>query len=854
MSLISEKIVTLSRRAAQDGMSFGLPFPKGQLFDIACLQLKQADIAIPLSAEVTGSWPDGSIRWVLCKVCAYQSGPVDVHFLPDNEESDKGKGSAHALSALVSSGWIGESKPQFSDGKNSLFTLFKGVVDVSVSLKLKGQKNSLSLNSRCVFSQVDTLSESYIVKGVFVSDARSFELECKVVVYRDTGASEVMLRLHNPQAAEHKGDCWDLGDAGSIVIDGFSLSIGAPSASASIGIVDEGDANFSTVQIQAPFVLDQRGSGGEHWGSPIHWDENKNSTVQENGFLLSTEDGETVEGLRACPVVWLYQNSKIYHILPEEFWQNFPSKISVKDGVVSWVLLVSGSELQGGESKTWRLKMSECGEGSNDSCDLFQTYSQNLVCYNPSYLNECEVFPHLSFSPERLGLSALIQNGLRGDSSFFNKREETDVYGWRHYGELYADHERHGLAEVPYFISHYNNQYDPLMGMTIQFLHHWDSDWLALVHPLNRHIQDIDIYDTQLDKAEYNGGLFWHTNHYLPAETCSHRSYSRYHTAVYDDYQGGGGPGGQHCYTTGLAMQYRLFGDEQAKRKVDQLCNWVRCFYNGSGSILDRTFRLLTIDFKQNQFTNIGVKAPGYRYPLDRGTGNYLIALLDNYDVSDKSELLVEAASVIRQTCHPSEDIALRSLDDIENTWFYTVFLQAVARYAFLKESLDETDNDYWYARDSLVHYGHWMLSHEGFYLDRPDVLEFPNDTWCAQEIRKANLLCCTYYFSEQENNKYLKRADEYYRYIENRLSASSEAQYTRILSLLMQNDGVQQKFRDPIRSPVVYKTVNHGAVPAYSIPHILKAYLKDILKSIGSFSLKREVDWVSVRLRSRVG
>ncbi|MFQ3198184.1 MAG: hypothetical protein ACI81A_001905 [Paraglaciecola sp.] len=41
---------------------------------------------------------------------------------------------------------------------------------------------------------------------------------------------------------------------------------------------------------------------------------------------------------------------------------------------------------------------------------------------------------------------------------------------------------------------------------------------------------------------EYNGGLFWHTDHYLQAFTSSHRSYSKSQASdAYQDHAGGGG-------------------------------------------------------------------------------------------------------------------------------------------------------------------------------------------------------------------------------------------------------------------------------------------------------------------------
>ena len=54
-----------------------------------------------------------------------------------------------------------------------------------------------------------------------------------------------------------------------------------------------------------------------------------------------------------------------------------------------------------------------------------------------------------------------------------------------------------------------------------------DPRWRVLMDDLARHVADIDIYHTVEDKAAYNGGLFWHTCHYVDAGTSTHRSYPR---------------------------------------------------------------------------------------------------------------------------------------------------------------------------------------------------------------------------------------------------------------------------------------------------------------------------------------
>jgi hypothetical protein len=74
------------------------------------------------------------------------------------------------------------------------------------------------------------------------------------------------------------------------------------------------------------------------------------------------------------------------------------------------------------------------------------------------------------------------------------------------------------------------------------------------------------------------------------------------------------------------------------------------------------------------------------------------------------------------------------------------VFLTVLARYLKLKAEAGQMDQMYAYARASLLHYAQWMVQHEETYFTHPEKLEFPTETWAAQDFRKANVLrlaCC---------------------------------------------------------------------------------------------------------------
>lgn len=906
MKTITDNAAHLLYDGAPRLTGFGLPFAQGVLKSPRDLHLSIGNHKLRSNIEARSFWPDGSIKWCWCQAIVDQSGLLGLQCgSPDPEMPS----ATTELTATPSP--LHEHSPRLPTGDQSrvsgetllcflpLASLHtKGKVleranaespylSIQVQLTLAGQTQAMALTQLRAKRDESALSETTTFTGELRHAGQTLKLRADLERCPSTNSFALKLRLHNPHAAQHGTGSWDLGDPGSCMIDKFALVFSQDNTQPSLHLTSfdladkaQAPAPYKTYFSNGDFTLCQHSSGGEHWQSPIHVDAQQSLPLTTRGYTLHTTH-DTLEkadlpktGCRAQPIGMLTQTSvtqavQAVQAVPKDenhvtdtvaisladFWQNFPVQlIGTRDGL-RFELFPSTTELQGGESKTWLLqgqlqtfKYAQTAAQASDDATAHASSGSPRLRYNHAYLNSSGVFPHLRFSRTPNPLSELIFRGITGETNFFQKREATDVYGWRHFGELYADHEAANHAPDNYFISHYNNQYDPLMGMTLQYLHWGELSWLDLMMPLAQHIKDIDIYDTHEDKAEYNGGLFWHTDHYLPAHTCTHRSYSQHHTAAYEGYAGGGGPGGQHCYTTGLALHYWLFGDEQAKEKVLQLTRWIRAFYNGDGSVLDRTFRFLTIDFKNKQLTNIGLKAPGFRYPLDRGTGNYLIALLDAFELTQSTDYMQEMASVIRQTVHPDDCPDSRALKDVENAWFYTVFLQALARYLCLKESVHNIDDDYWYARHCFMNYVQWMREHESFYLDDPAQLEFPNDTWCAQEIRKANLFCFGWYFAQEAEPEYLSRAEQFYHYIEEKLSSSTEAEYTRVLALLMQNDGVRQKFRSRPRSEVTWVERTYAQHPGYNPKRIIVTYVTDILKLMKRFSPQRELRWMKLR------
>ena len=272
----------------------------------------------------------------------------------------------------------------------------------------------------------------------------------------------------------------------------------------------------------------------------------------------------------------------------------------------------------------------------------------------------CSYFSPLSLDPN-LNCQGLIDGAISGSQSFFARRETIDEYGWRHFGDLYADHEAVGHTGETPLVAHYNNQYDVLHGAIIEYLRGSDLRWFELASDLARHVIDIDIYHTQEDRAGYNGGLFWHTDHYLDSGTATHRTYSKANLKFRDPSFYGGGPSNEQNYTSGLLHYYYLTGDQYARDSVLDLADWVINMDDGS-----RRF----IGFIDRRPTGLASSTASRDYHgPGRGAGNSINALLDAHMLRHQQDYWAKAEQLIRRCIHPDDNIEERNLRDPEYRW-----------------------------------------------------------------------------------------------------------------------------------------------------------------------------------------
>jgi hypothetical protein len=85
--------------------------------------------------------------------------------------------------------------------------------------------------------------------------------------------------------------------------------------------------------------------------------------------------------------------------------------------------------------------------------------SRIVACVDPEWVLSSGAVPFLA--PLGADHAALVNAAVDGPDRFEAKREVIDEYGWRHFGEIYGDHESI-RQKTPPIVSHYNNHYVPV--------------------------------------------------------------------------------------------------------------------------------------------------------------------------------------------------------------------------------------------------------------------------------------------------------------------------------------------------------------------------------------------------------
>jgi hypothetical protein len=869
-SEIIKKIILIETVGiARDGeyVRVGVPFAKDELGSANELRLytpeeKEQEVQV----AVLNRWGNGSIKWVIIDFQA--KVPTNGKIIYTLREDKRSKRIENSKISIIP----GAHQWEVNTGK-TLFLLDAKVFRPFSFVKKVSGNSLLSTKGDCRFCTASTIGlipfieeitieaegplRSIIsIKGHFGESSK--ESPCfstRLHFFADSSLVYIEFTIYNPRRAQHRDGLWDLGDLRSLFFKELALEINFPEGSVEqIGCtLNTGDEIVQCNASNESLIAYQESSGGEQWQSPTH--RNRNGVVPFTIQGYELKQGATIQkkGRRATPVFWCGSgNFGVSAVLPR-FWQEFPKSIeanrqSMKIGLFP-NCFPDFHELQGGEQKTHRLYIDFYSRPNAldwARMPLMATATRQTISKSGT------IFNLSAQESEQSRKTDLIDKFISGPAEFIEKREIVDEYGWRNFGDVYADHEAVGSNPSKPFISHYNNQYDLCAGLYRKSIHSEDPLWRELASDLACHILDIDLYHTQADRVEYNNGLFWHTNHYVDAGLSTHRSFSREHSNG-NHPSSGGGPGAEHCYTTGLMLHYFLSGDPAFRTAVLNLAEWSYTSLCGSQTVLGRLHESLR-NFKQLRSNN-GAAQLFPQFPLTRGTGNAIKACLDALEVSGDKKFLTRAETLIRGCIHPDDDLAARNLLDAENSWSYTVLLTSIADFILKLEELELYGDIYWYARDSLLAYAHWMADNEYPYLDKPEILEYPNETWPAQDLRKSVIFYhAARYATGDLQRSLLDRARFFYQTAAEELARHVTNRLTRPLALILQNAWIADKLESPM-NPASHQPLfvaHHGKpIPFFTFVSCASQMCKDLTLAVFHINPIHEYKWLKTRLEN---
>ncbi len=769
----------------------GLPFGRGLVPGTpTALTLTDAAGGVHTGqGRVLDRWPDGSVRWLLVDAQVdHHGGEAPVSYALTLTPAVSPRTVVQVdIDGSTTSVRSGALAWHLRPGTSFPF----GVSTAEVPLAFDHLRSGLSISAGGVEHGLRigavTVEDAGPVRAVVRVDAAwpavqaLAGIQVSARLHVEAGASQVRceVTVRNTEPAVHPGGYWDLGDPHARLFEDVSLVLAWPEGDGAVSVSCSPDEAAAPVACGERVSLFQASSGGERWNYRTHVNAKGDVPLAFRGYRGESANGAW-EGDRATPLVVAQRGDARLGVVVPQFWQNFPQAIEAGAAGVRVRLLPrqhgEPHELQPGEQKTWTVVVA-WGEDAAPEGRLAWARSPLLARATPAHYCGSGALSYLlplDENPDR-DHATLVTEAIDGPQSFVAKREVIDEYGWRNFGDLYADHEGAYYTGAAPIVSHYNNQYDAVAGMALQFLRSGDVRWWQPMVDLAQHVVDIDLYHTTRDRAIYDHGLFWHSAHYMDAGRATHRAYTRA-PGIF-----GGGPANEHCYAAGLMLHAFLTGSTASREAAVELAQWVIDMDDGR----KRVFRWLAGG--DTGFASAS-GSPLYHGP-GRGAGNAIGALLTGLQLTGERRFLDKVEALIRRCIHPADDIAARDLLNIEARWSYTVFLHALGRYLDLKGERGELDERFAYAQQALLAYARWMDTHERPYLERAAELEYPTETWAVQDLWKSEVFAFAARYAGEDDElraRCLERAEFFFRYAMTALPAMPTRTSTRPLVLLL--------------------------------------------------------------------
>ena len=536
------------------------------------------------------------------------------------------------------------------------------------------------------------------------------------------GKSEVrvLLTVRNPRPHHHPGNIWELGSGGSLFLEDLSvvLALRPDAAREAVTSDSSGDYHGSSV------TLYQDSSGGENWQSANHIDKDYRMPVSFRGYRIHDADELLAEGHRARGWLQASGDSGGVAVGVREFWQNFPKAVQFNAGrlrIGLWPREYAGvHEILGGEQKTHEMLFVFQGPDTpaNRVKQRLAAFLQPLYAIpDPHAVIDSATFgPTAPLDRQRYAEleatcdTAVSARGGRPDT-IQSQWEQIDEFGWRHFGDTFADNERapaqmvrdypeHHIGSMP--ISHYVNEYDVISTLMLQGIRRSDPQWLWMADVMARHHADICIYHSDAGAPAYRHGPFMHTTHETAAYRSTLRSYPIEAKRYGLRYGQGGGPNAGHTYVDCLAHHYRLTGDRVSRDALLEVANWA-------------------------------ADSPWFQPDMmgdNRGYGNFLATFVQAYQLTGDPKFYDRAMTLVGWIEEPFEGLG------------GTLLTKAAGRFLQMKMDADQLDADYRKVQQLMMQFGDLYLS-------------LPPSRWngsLEQRCFHAEVLCTCYLYAPRDH------------------------------------------------------------------------------------------------------
>jgi len=578
----------------------GVPLPKGFTASAEQLALRNADgEALPLQVVVTGTYKDGSPRWVLLdfqsdlpagSAAAFSLVAGDKRAAPDQKLSYSIDGGVATVDTGAAVFRVPTDSFALLDSITVDGTALIGEGGGAVLEEQGGATHQGSDVTDAAFEDDGPLHAVLAIRGRFKPGGKLplANYICRLHFYAGKSYVRVFYTLHNPQAQAHPGNVWDLGQGGSIFAEDVSLRLPLADGEWS------SRAGHQDGAIDLASKIYQDSSGGEFWDSPNHVDKDMNVPTSFRGYKLYDGEREAGAGHRADG--WLHARSEAGGIAValRDFWQNFPKAFELDGDTVRMALWPREysipHEILGGEQKTHELLIFAHGAGTDDEAvatvmaefhsPLYATPAPDDLIASKAFWPTAPVDRERHPKIEQTIDTAVHVHGRR-QTSIMQMWEKIDEYGWRHFGDTFADNEHSPAQMAKDFPEHHFNRrqgislygtaYAVIYTVILEGLRRQDPEFMYMGDVLARHYADICVYHT--DHDSYGHGPFTHTTHSTAALRSTHRMYpseGKKYGIRYDS----GGPNAGHTYLAGVAQHYYLTGDRVSRASFLEVADW----------------------------------------------------------------------------------------------------------------------------------------------------------------------------------------------------------------------------------------------------------------------------------------